>query len=77
MDVVLELTGALTDSSGFQSSDDQLRQLIAALNQIQGISASALRMPVESGPFNNLNTKINAVMEETEFTIRIVMEADA
>ncbi len=72
-EIVLELGGFLVGSSSFQNSENQLREFIAALNQIPGISASALRMPVEAGPYNALNTRIHSEVLEAQFTVRLVI----
>lgn len=72
-EIVLEITGYLVGSSSFQNSENLLRQFIASLNQLDGISASAVRMPVEAGPYNALNTRINSEVLDAQFTIRLAI----
>lgn len=72
-EIAVELSGFLVGSNSFQESENLLREFIAALNQIPGISASALRMPVESGPYSALNTRINSEVLEAQFTVRLVI----
>lgn len=70
-EISLELSGSLVGSSSFQNSENLLRAFIASLNQIEGISATALRMPVEAGPYSALNTSINSEVQDAQFTIRL------
>lgn len=72
--VNLELYGRVLDSNSIQDSDIQLRQLIDSLNQIGNVSVSPISMPVESGPFSEVNTVIDDEVLNVDFALNVRLD---
>lgn len=70
----LELYGFLLDSSSIQESDRQMRELIDALNEIEGMVVSPISLPVEPGPFAEVNTVIDDEVAEEEFALNVSLD---
>lgn len=73
--VVMDVYGTLSGSSSIGNSDRQLRRFIAALNELDGVNARAIAMPIEEGPDGEVNTVINDRVVDVAFGVRMGRES--
>ena len=71
----IELYGEQIGSSSFRSSDDLLRQFMAALEEIEGAVVSPIQLPIETGPDAEVNTRINDEVLDAAFSLNIRIES--
>ncbi|MDA1372404.1 MAG: hypothetical protein O2971_16790 [Proteobacteria bacterium] len=69
--VNVQLVGTLIGSRSIQNSSTLLSRFMDALDQIEGATVSAIKLPIESGPEAQVITVINDEIDNAEFALNV------
>lgn len=75
LEINVEIHGVLIGTTNIRDSDRFLRQFIDDLSQIEGVTVSAIVMPIETRPDAAVSTIISDEVVDVEFTVNVRKEA--